>query len=193
LPGHLQRCFDYLESHPEMSIVIDQLYHATDDVNERWLAEYPYQDTVQHQLLFINAHFPSNVVLLRKDIFEQIGGAFDEELLISEDTDLASRILESGIQIPIIEGAGSAVRNHNTGRLTGGKGTIKFAYLRTAKAVARYPYPASWIRQRRAIIQYRLVRLNLADKRYLSAVGHLIAALFLNPMPAIKMVLGKWK
>lgn len=59
-------------------------------------------------------HVHVGACLYRKKVFEQIGGAFDEDFLYSEDVDLLLRVREAGIPFTILRSIELYYRQHST-------------------------------------------------------------------------------
>ncbi len=57
-------------------------------------------------------------------------------------------------------------------------------------AMRRYPYKRSTLRRRKAVLNYRVGQVRLQERRYLSGMGCLARALLLDPLRALKVVLG---
>jgi glycosyltransferase involved in cell wall biosynthesis len=193
LPDHLQRCYDYLLSHPDISIVIDQLYSQEGNHNEnKWHRVYPEKDEVTLKAIFLDCYIPLILVVLRKSLFDKVGGLFDVEAVLAEDHDLWLRICEHGERIKIIEGGGAVVREHTERSIRSTRKTYEFAEFIMNKAIKRYPYPKNWIRKRKAVFQFRYAQCNFAEKKYCSAFCRLLYAFALDPFRAIKLVLNNF-
>jgi glycosyltransferase involved in cell wall biosynthesis len=191
LPGHLQRCYDYLQNHPDVSMVIDQLYSQEGNHNDgKWHRPYPDKNEVQFKTVFLDCYIQLDLVVLRKSLFDKVGGLYDTEAVLSEDYDLWLRVYEHGERIMIIEGGGAVVREHSERSIRSIRKTYESSELTMNKAIKRYSYPPSWIRKRKAVFQFRYAQCDFADKKYLSAIYRLIYAGILNPLRAIKLLLG---
>ncbi|MDR2117128.1 MAG: glycosyltransferase family 2 protein [Planctomycetaceae bacterium] len=191
LPGHLQRCYNYLRNNPDISMVIDQLYSQEGNNNKnKWLRIYPEKDEVQFKTIFLDCYIPSNLVVLRKSLFDKVGGLYDVEAILSEDYDLWLRAFEQGERMMIIEGGGAVVREHGGRSIRSIRKTYESAEFTMNKAIKRYPYPADWIRKRKAVFQFRYAQCDFADKKFFSAFRRLLYALLLDPVRAIKLALN---
>ncbi|MDR3197054.1 MAG: glycosyltransferase family 2 protein [Planctomycetaceae bacterium] len=191
LPDHLQRCYDYLRNHPDCSIVIDQLYSQEGDHNEtKWHRPYPEKDEAQFKTIFLDNYIPSNLVMLRKSLFDKVGGLYDAEAVLSEDYDLWLRAYEHGERIKIIEGGGAVVREHSSRSIRSIRKTYQSSELTMNKAIKRYPYPANWIRKRKSVFQFRYAQCDVAEKKYFSALWRLLYAGLLDPVRAMKVLLN---
>ncbi|MDR1484012.1 MAG: glycosyltransferase family 2 protein [Planctomycetaceae bacterium] len=190
LPGHLQRCYDYLRNHSDISIVIDQLYSQNGDNNEaKWHQPYPDKDEVKFKTIFQDGYVQSDLVMLRKLLFDKVGGLYDVEAILSEDYDLWLRAYEHGERIRIIEGGGAVVREHDGRSIRAMRKTYQFAELTMKKAIKRYSYPANWIRKRKAVFQFRYAQCDFAEKKYFSMLCRLMYAGLLDPVRAVKLLL----
>lgn len=96
LPNRLQVQVDYLETHPEVDLVSVgmQLFGAREDV---WVRELDLEKVK------INALFHSPVLhassVWRKDVFENQGLRFRQEMVPAEDYDLWTRALVKGLKL----------------------------------------------------------------------------------------------
>jgi glycosyltransferase involved in cell wall biosynthesis len=191
LPDHLQRCYDYLLLHHDISIVVDQIYRQEGNHNEgKWYDAYPDNDEVKFKTVFLNCYIPVILVMLRKSLFDKVGGLFDEEAVLSEDYDLWLRAYEKGERIKIIEGGGAVIREHSERSIRSIRKAYQSSELTMNKAIKRYTYPASWIRKRKAVFQFRYAQCDFTEKKYLSAIYRLLYASLLDPIRAIKTTLG---
>ncbi|MDR2704231.1 MAG: glycosyltransferase family 2 protein [Planctomycetaceae bacterium] len=190
LPDHLQRCYDYLRNNPDISIVIDQLYSQEGDNNEtKWHRPYPDKDEVKFKTIFLDNYIQSNLVMLRKSLFDKVGGLYDVEAVLSEDYDLWLRVYEHGERIKIIEGGGAIVREHSSRSIRSIRKTYQSSELTMNKAIKRYSYPASWIRKRKSVFQFRYAQCDFVEKKYFSALRRLLYAGLLDPVRAVKILL----
>ncbi|MDR0336597.1 MAG: glycosyltransferase family 2 protein [Planctomycetaceae bacterium] len=190
LSGHLKRCYDYLGDHPDISIVIDQLYSQEGNHNKnKWHRIYPEQNEVTFEAIFQDCYIQSNLVMLRKSLFDQVGGLYDVEAILSEDYDLWLRVYEHGERIKIIEGGGAVIREHSERSIRSTRKTYESAELTMNKAIKRYPYPKHWIRKRKAVFQFRYAQCDFAEKKYCSAFCRLLYAFSLDPTRAVKLAL----
>jgi hypothetical protein len=127
--------------------------------------------------------------MLRKLLFDKIGGLYDVEAVMAEDYDLLLRVYEHGERIKIIEGGSAVVREHSSRSIRSTRKTYQFAELIMNKAIKRYPYPTSWIRKRKAVFQFRYAQCDFAEKKYFSALCRLLYAGLLDPVRAVKILL----
>ncbi len=189
LPGHLQRCYDFLQSHPEEHIVIDQLYFFDSSINQKWIAHYPDGGEVQHRSYLRSIYYQFDVVMLRKELFDKVGGMFDPKDILSEDYDFFLRVFENGFRIPILEGAGACLREHEGRSVRAKRNAIQSSERTMHKAIKRWPYSISWIRKRKAVIEYHYSLCDFSDKKYISALRRLVYTVLLDPVRVAKTAL----
>jgi len=189
LPGHLGRLANVLTDQMEIGLTFDQAYGMNAHGKERWEWQYSIMnETRMHESVFLDPFIPMCAIMIRKNVIENIGGPFDETLLLAEDTDFWLRILES-FPCRFIQGYGSIVREHDARSVRNIRKSYECSQKVLEKAIKRFPYPKSLIRKRKAVIQFRLAQGDLLEQKYFSAVKRLLCAFFLDPIRAIQTVL----
>ena len=182
---------DYLENHPDVGLVYSN-GHAVDANGQKL---YPiYTDLhVEHNepdrvLLDCYILLPQNS-LVRKDVYDQLEG-FNEGYRAAQDHDMLIRISEKTnfAYLPVklfyyrVHDDSISKKGQRT-RWTNG-----FKILENAKN--RYSYKSSTIRKRKALLNYRIGICCIAEKKRMKFVSHMLAAFFLDPVRAIRVVIG---
>jgi hypothetical protein len=67
--------------------------------------------------------------------------------------------------------------------------TNGFEIVRRARA--RYPYRASTIRKRNALLNFRMAQVCWEENGYIGALGYLIKSGILDPIRALKVITGR--
>jgi len=90
LPTKIERCMQTFETQPSAHVVYTDFEQRTADLSSRYIGQKQYiLDRPQGQILLsllrnLNAYFPPNAALVRRNILEQVGG-FNERLKGTDD------------------------------------------------------------------------------------------------------------
>lgn len=189
LPGHLQRLYDALQENPDIVMAIDQLYYMTEDSSKKWPLVYPDQGEVFLKHYFVSCYFQSNVVMLRRSVFDQLG-PFQKIMPLSEDWDLFLKVLEKHA-VSIVPGDGAALRQHPDRSVRNVYAMVASSHITLQHAISRYPYPKSWIRKSKAVFQYKLAIADIQERKYALAFFRLCRVFCLDPVRVLKSVIRR--
>jgi glycosyltransferase involved in cell wall biosynthesis len=182
LPGHLTGLTQALAANAAAGLAYDNGYYMESDgtMSGRRLPRY-HTPPDAHALLADCWLVPSEVVA-RRDVFRAVG-LFDEALRGGEDHDMWLRILEAfpAVYVPSF---GFAYREHPAQATKQPWMLWSDAGRVLAKARARYPYSASSVRKRAAVISYRVGECARHEGRYLQAAYHVARAGLYDPVRA---------
>ena len=188
----LQIQVDYLEANPEIGLVYTNGY-GTDSHGE---ITYKYH-SADHQepndpnavLLDCYMALPVNA-MVRKSVYDAVG-FFNEEYRAAQDHDMLIRIAEK-CRFDYLPDFLFYYRRHGDSishTKLDVRWTTGFKILEAARQ--RYPYKASTIRKRKAVLNYRLGQVFIKQKRYIKAFSHFIKAGVLDPIRSVNVVIGK--
>jgi glycosyltransferase involved in cell wall biosynthesis len=128
--------------------------------------------------------------LVRKSLFDKVGG-FEELFRAGQDHDMALRLFESG-RVAYVPEIVFHYRKHGDSISANGlerRWKTGFEILQRAKN--RYPYPASLVRKRLAVLNFRLGQTYWRDGRHVAAVPLLLKSFCLDPIRALKVLTGQ--
>jgi glycosyltransferase involved in cell wall biosynthesis len=192
LPGKLSAQVEYLNSHPDVGLVYGMGEGV--DGSGRWI--YDILSLDHHEpndpnaiLLDCYFHLPVNAIVRRK-IYEQVG-SFDEGFRAAQDHDMLVRIAENTrfgfIPIKVFQYRrhGDSISNNGVRR----RWANGFEIVRRARE--RYPYRASTIRKRNALLNFRMAQVCWEENGYIGALGYLIKSGLLDPIRALKVITGR--
>jgi glycosyltransferase involved in cell wall biosynthesis len=128
--------------------------------------------------------------LIRRSLFEKVG-FFEESFRAAQDHDMALRLFEAG-NVGYLPEVAFHYRKH--GDSISQKGLERrwktgFEVLRRARG--RYPYPSQAIRKRAAVLNFRLGQTYWRESRRIMAVPLLVKSALLDPVRALRVVLGR--
>jgi glycosyltransferase involved in cell wall biosynthesis len=95
-PERLRRQVDYLEGHPEVSILGGACVHVGETGRPRGLWRPPVTDLEIRWVSLLTNPFVHSTVMLRKEILDRHGLNYDEAFETTQDYDLWTRLLEHG-------------------------------------------------------------------------------------------------
>jgi GT2 family glycosyltransferase len=123
LPGSLEKMVEYLDKHPKVGVLGPQLLDETGEIipsssaiptplmtifsltflaklfsNNHWSREYWYQDWDRKSEKEVGA-VSGAALLIRKNLFEKLGGFDEKFFLYFEEVDLCKRVREAGFKI----------------------------------------------------------------------------------------------
>ncbi|MFO1431847.1 MAG: glycosyltransferase family A protein [Candidatus Competibacteraceae bacterium] len=184
LPGHLERLIKALEADPRLAFAVDngrQFIDGGHDVGDRARNHLP--GLLSAEELLLDQWFPPTGVLVRRAVLDKVG-LFDTSMGHGEDQDLWLRILER-YPAAYVGGYGYRYRLHDT-QLSSSPKTWDGAERALEKALARYPYPNSVVRKRRAVIAYRRAEGAFQAGRPAYALALLASSALYDPRRAIQ-------
>ena len=116
---------------------------------------------------------------------------FDESLRAAQDHDMAIRVAEQ-TRLAYIDQPVFCYRRHPDS-ISSRKVDVRWqnGFRILEKAAARYPYPPGIVRKRRAVLHFRMAQCRIEQRRFVQAVGHLLAALSLDPMRSLSVLSGR--
>jgi glycosyltransferase involved in cell wall biosynthesis len=189
LPGKLSAQVEYLNQHPDVGLVYGMGEGI--DGSGQWLYDIHSPDHVEPNdpnavLLDCYVLLPQNS-LVRRSVYDQVG-CFEEDFRAAQDHDMLVRIAEKTrfgfIPIKVFQYRrhGDSISNNGLRR----RWTNGFEIVRRAKA--RYPYRASTIRKRNALLNFRMAQVCWQENRYIGALGYLLKSGLLDPVRALKVI-----
>ncbi|WP_165569484.1 glycosyltransferase family 2 protein [Corallincola luteus] len=191
-PEKLETLVGHLQSHPDIGLVYSNGF-AVDPENQ---PIYPiYRDGHEEHndpaRVLIDCYFllPNNAVL-RREIMTQVG-EFDESLRAAQDHDMAIRVAEvtkmAYLDLPLF-----FYRRHPDS-ISSTRKHIRWqnGFYILEKAVKRFGYSSEAVRQRKAVLHFRLYQCRKQNHKWLSAVTHLVMAGLCDPSRAIRILTGK--
>jgi len=192
LPGKLSAQVEYLNSHPDVGLVYGMGEGV--DGSGRWIYDIHSPDHVEPNdpnAVLLDCYFllPQNA-LVRRAVYDQVGG-FEEDFRAAQDHDMLVRIAENTrfgfIPIKVFQYRrhGDSISNNGLRR----RWTNGFEIVRRARA--RYPYRASTIRKRNALLNFRMAQVCWEENGYMGALGYLIKSGLLDPIRALKVIRGR--
>lgn len=195
VPGKIAKQVEFLNKNPEIGLVygngkaIDENGNIIYDINYNNRIEKSDPNEILLDCYFL---LPQNS-LVRARIYEKVG-SFDENLRSGQDHDMLIRISEV---TKIAHQHIDSFRYRRHSESISAKGTEtrwRCGLIILKKAAGRYPYKASTIRKRRAVVNFRLGQSLLKHKRsYLEAVIRMSYAGILDPVRAWRIMTGKEK
>ena len=192
-PGSLSRHAEFLDQNPNVGMVYGA-GKAVDACGEplgyNTLEPY-HSETGDPNNLLLDCYIAlPGGAMVRREVYQHVG-LFEETFRASQDHDMALRIFEATKVAYLPEVAfhyrkhdGSISKNALERRWRTG-----FEILERAKA--RYPYHPEIIRKRAAVLNFRLGQTLWRKEQYLIAVPHLVKSALLDPVRAIRVLLGK--
>jgi glycosyltransferase involved in cell wall biosynthesis len=192
VPDKIEKQVRFLEANPSIGLVYANCISIDDQgmkLHKMYYADHRSPSGPGEVLLNSWFNVPSNS-LFRRSVFELVG-FLDETLRSAQDHDYAIRIAEVA-RIGYIDECLWHYRRHggsisNTRTLERWKNGFKIL----AAARTRYPYPASIVRSRKAVLHFRLGQCYLQTQGYLLAAYHLVLAGLFDPMRSLKVILGR--
>jgi glycosyltransferase involved in cell wall biosynthesis len=189
LPEHLTALSRAFAMNPTAQMAYDNGYYMTAE-GKPYGERIVYQPALDAKTLLLNCCFVPSSVLLRKEVFAQVG-LFDESLRYCEDYDMWLRIVER-YPVLFIPVDGVWYRQHGN-QMTKNIGPARWQYARRVvdQAQARYPYERSVIRNRRAVFSYRMSECAFQNRRFLRGIYHLGKAAWCDPTRAVGQVVQR--
>jgi len=192
LPRKLELQSKYLDAHPDVGLVygnglaIDADGNKLYDIYPQGHAEHSDPSRVLLDCYFL---VPNNS-LVRRKVFDRVGG-FDESLRAAQDHDMAIRIAEV-TRLAYMDVSVFCYRRHPDS-ISRKRADVRWrnGFSILSKAGARYPYPRSVLRRRRAVLHFRLGQCCLEARAPLNALKHMAAAFMLDPVRSLAVVAGR--
>lgn len=187
----LEKQVAYLEQHPDTGLVYSNGYGVDAEGNIVYPchpADHQEHNEPDRVLLDCYIALPVNS-LVRKSVYEK-AGRFEESFRAAQDHDMLIRIAEQtrfGYQPDFLW----YYRRHDNS-ISSTQQALRWqtGFRILENAAKRYPYRPATLRKRRAVLNYRLGRVRLQEHRYLSAFACLGRAFLLDPLRALKVMLG---
>jgi glycosyltransferase involved in cell wall biosynthesis len=134
-------------------------------------------------------HVPSNA-LVRRTAFS-LAGEFDESMRSAQDHDMAIRLAEVTKLAYIEEPLWYYRRHSNTQSWKHSKRRWKTGFKILKKARKRHHYHSNIFLKRLAVLNFRLGQCLIEERRYTSAAIRFLVAGMLDPLRAMRVLLGK--
>lgn len=182
----------FLEAHPEIGMVYGQ-GHAI-DASGKFLFKVPgdgHEEVSDPNRLLLDCYMAlPGGALVRREVFEAVG-YFEESFRAGQDHDMALRIMES-TQCAYLPKLAFYYRKHDEAISVNGLERRWHTGMEILnRAVARYPYKASSVRKRRAVLHFRLGQTYWREQRRLKSVPHLLSSGLLDPVRALSVLAGR--
>ncbi|WP_158538123.1 glycosyltransferase [Corallincola holothuriorum] len=128
--------------------------------------------------------------LVRSEVIRKVG-EFDESLRAAQDHDMAIRIAET-TKLAYINTPLFAYRRHPES-ISSTRAHIRWqnGFYILDKAIRRFNYPSNIIRSRKAVLHFRLYQCRKRNGQFLSAIGHLLTAGYLDPARSVRVLCRK--
>jgi glycosyltransferase involved in cell wall biosynthesis len=191
LPRKFEVLVPYLEAHPDVGLVYSNGYAV--DADDRIL--YPMHSDDHEEpndpaavLLDCYLLLPQNAVV-RRSVFDR-AGRFEEGFRSAQDHDMLIRLAEI-TRFAYVPEFLFHYRRHDdsiSAKSQHVRWHTGFEILR--RAAQRYPYDASTLRRRRAVLHFRMGQVHRRE-RPLAAVRHYASAGLLDPRRATRVLLGR--
>lgn len=182
----------FLEKNPEVGLV----YGMGEAIDEQgaWLYDIHSKDHREpndpnailldcYMLLAVNP-------MVRKTVFDQVG-FFDEKLRAAQDHDILLRIAEITRFAYIPEKVFQYRRHSDAISVRGTETRWRNGFEILRRARERYPYRASTVRKRKAVLNFRLAQTYLRQGKLVRVAPHLLKSGLLDPMRALLVLTGR--
>lgn len=181
-----------LQNNPDTGLVFGRSVVVDDSGIEQYCIPFaePKGELNAEELLLDCFIVSPGCALMRAAVISRIG-VFNESYRAAQDHDFALRIAENSA-IKYLDKLCFFYRKH--GDSISEKGLERrwqagFEILKNASA--RYPYGKKIVRKRRAVLHYHMSKVRLAEKKSLSAIGHLVCCVALDPIRSIHELISK--
>lgn len=191
-PDKIEKQVHFLEKHPEFGLVYANCISIDENGNElyrMYCSGHTPPGGPEQVLEDCCYNVPSNS-LFRRSVFEQVG-FLDESLRSAQDHDFAIRIAEV-TRIGYLDEYLWNYRRHG-GSISHTRTTERWrnGFKILEAAGRRYPYSASTVRRRKAVLHFRLGQCYQREKWYLRSAYHLILAGLLSPIRSLMVITGR--
>ena len=190
----LEKQVRFFREHPEIGLVYGNCEYvdANGNVLHRLYGDEHVEASDPSRVL-LNCYFllPNNS-LVRRIEFDK-AGRFEESYRAAQDHDMAIRVAEV-TQLGYIPDVLFCYRRHDESISKNGTETRwRNGFKILENASTRYPYSPKVVRQRRALLHFRLAQCMLLQKRIIAAVPHLLKAAIFDPSRSFDVILGREK
>lgn len=189
--NNLEILVDYLERHPDTGLVYSNGYGVDSEGKIIYRCYAP--DHVEHNdpnRILLNCYVTAPASwLVRKTVYDGVGG-FEESYRSAQDHDMLIRIAEVTRFAYLPDYLWYYRRHGNSISSTQQATRWETGFRILENARHRYPYRAATLRKRKAVLNYRMGKVRLLGRHYISAAGFLLRALLLDPARAVKVLLG---
>ncbi|MDY6824160.1 MAG: glycosyltransferase [Thermodesulfobacteriota bacterium] len=128
--------------------------------------------------------------LARRSVYENVG-YFEESFRSAQDHDMALRIMETH-QVAYLPFIGFYYRRHNDSiSVTGQEIRWRTGFPILKRAAARYAYNPKTLRQRNAVLNFRLGQAFWRQSHYINAIPCFLKAAALDPYRALRVISRK--
>lgn len=190
-PEKLELQVKFMENHVDVGLVYTNGYY-TDESGVPTGSYYAktHEERGDPNLMLLDCYLalPLNA-LVRADIYGKVGN-FEERFRASQDHDMLVRIAEVTRFAYIPEYTFYYRRHGQSISYTKQALRWKIGFEILKRAAMRYPYRSATLRKRRAVLHYRLGQVYLEEGNWLQGIGHWGVSGILDPIRAIKVVLG---
>ena len=139
--------------------------------------------------LLLNNYIVPASVMVRKTLFEHTG-LFNTNLKVgNHDHDLWLKLIEIS-KFYYLPNCFAGYRRHST-QLNKKKEMWELAFVVLRDACKRYPYTINVVKKRFAVLNFRLGQCFMEEGRFLRALIYLVKSGILDPIRALKVLLGK--
>lgn len=188
--GFLEITVKYMECHPDIGLVyVDGDAVSAEGEVLHHLFSADHTETQDPSRVLLDCYLLPGESLVRRETYARTG-YFDESLRAAQDHDMCIRMAEI-TDFAYLPQRLFCYRQHSDSISTNSlhtRWTNGFKILQRAKR--RYPYPASVVRKRRAVLHYRMGQVMFGDSAHLKGVYHWLKSLALDPLRALRVVFG---
>lgn len=190
LPRKLETQVRFLQSHPDVGLVYG-LGEAVDERGE-WLYDLltaEHQEPNDPNAVLLDCYFllPQNA-LVRKSAYEQ-AGFFEESFRAAQDHDMLVRLAEVTRFGFLPEKVFQYRRHRDSISVNGAERRWQTGFEILHRAATRYPYKASTLRRRKAVLNFRLAQTYWQQGTWSKALPHLVKSGLLDPIRALRVLL----
>ena len=188
----LEKQVTFLQDHPDIGLVYGNALMVDADGNKlfrRYGDDHQEKNIDGSVLLDCYFSVPSNS-LVRHTVYDLVGG-FDESMRAAQDHDMAVRIAEVA-KLGFINELMFNYRRHGAS-ISSGHASLRWqnGFRILDNALERHRYPSGVVRQRRAVLHFRVGQCQLQEKKRVKAAGHFLQALVNDPLRSLKVTLGR--
>jgi glycosyltransferase involved in cell wall biosynthesis len=190
-PEKLDVQVHFLEKNPDIGLVYTNGYAVNAEgevIYQIYGNNHKENNDADAVLLDCYILLPQNS-LVRKSVYDN-AGFFEESYRSAQDHDMLIRIAEI-TRFAYLQDFLFFYRRHS-GSISSTQQALRWetGFRILENAGQRYPYKRATLRKRKAVLNYRIGRIRLQERRYLSGTVHLGRAFMLDPQRAFKVMLG---
>ena len=193
-PTKIESQVEFLEMHSDLGMVYvngDVVDENGDELYRFYPQDHWKPHTPENYLLECYFQFPNNA-LVRMSVVRE-AGPFDETLRAAQDHDMGIRIAEL-VDFGYLDRRLFCYRVHRKEQVDSNSlAKWEDGFIVIEKARRRYPYPARVIRQRKAVLHFRMAQCYAQTHAWHRAIWHGAVAGALNPIRALGVLLGAEK